>query len=74
MTHHHFLIFSRQGTFPRLYPLSAPDNIAWNGIDSDPIQVPGAPQTFSPRNALQSGQTWSESAPEFSFFFKFVFA
>ena len=70
--HRLFLIFSHQGTFPRLYPRSAPDDLIWNNIISDPIQIPDAPQTFSPRNALQCHQT--SSAPKFSFFFKFVFA
>ena len=50
----------------RLYLRSAPDNLAWDSINSDPIQVPDAPQTLSPRNAPQGRQT--RSAPEFGFF------
>ena len=70
--HHHFLVFSHQGTFPHLYPRSAPDNFVRNNIISDTMQTTDASQTFSPRNAPQGRRT--RSAPKFSFFFKFVFA
>ena len=69
ISHLHFLVFSHQGTFPRLYSCSAPDNIGWISINYDPIQVPDASQTFTPRNALQGRQT--RSAPKFGFFFRF---
>lgn len=66
--HNHFLVFSHQGTFPRLSSGSAPDNLGWNSINSDPVQAPDASQTFSPRNLLQGRQTWS--APGFGFLFQ----
>ena len=65
--HHHSLVFSHQRTFPHLYSRSALDNLIWNSINSDPLQIPDVPQTFSPRNALQGRQT--RTAPKFGFIF-----
>ena len=65
---YHSLVFSHQGTLPRLYPRSAPDNLVRDSVNSDPIQAAGASQTFSPRDALQGCRT--RSAPKFGFFFQ----
>ena len=64
--HHHFLVFSHQGTLPRLCSCYVPDNLAWNIISSNTIQILDAPRTFSPRNAFQGRRTWS--VPKFGFF------
>ena len=70
MIHRHFLVFFHQGTFPRLYPRSAPDDLVWNNIISDKMQVPDASLTFSPRNAPQV----SKRGPLQSLVSFFVFA